>query len=258
MADGSPHWRRLAFIKVRRLFRAWLPLCAQQVLSPIIGRDQWLQLCLLIIGLWLYFTATEPVKVPEIISNLVVGAKAVSVAIPIYLVLSAITAFVTALREEKKRGKWLQAKYIYNEPRHAFTMVWCPVDNGKTLKFKFEDAEANSLVQYELQFSGLGDDRIWGMLTGTICMSDAPAFVKHAALEPIGKAAVGQSKELYLTCYSKPESLPAIVRVYILGWELFTNDGLDLTQKGIVRMVVTKPPKDGSIEALKHSGFGGI
>jgi hypothetical protein len=171
------------------------------------------------------------------------GGKQALWAVGIYLAFTASVAAYKVWRNQSKVGQWARAKFLFNEPQLAFTTEWQPKDNGTCRVFAFRAAEPGSLVSYKLEFEG-PCQRIWGAVLGKYRNSPEDAFVAHAPLANHGKAVIGFDKKLELRCHSMPGTVPSIVRVYVLDWELFADTWMEFESTNTAtRCVVSGPTK---------------
>lgn len=231
----------LSGIKAKRRCFAWFKEWFIRTLNPVLGRD-WLLLAAAMLFALLIFFWNGASEIPTGISSWWAEKQALLWALPIYLVLTAIIAFRVSMRNEGKKGKWLGTKFLYFEPQLALTTEWKPADNGSLKAFRVKDAEPCSLVHYKLEIEGPAH-RVWGALLGKYRLSPEERFVAHGPLAPRGKVVVGNDRKLELRCYSEPKTVPVIVRVYLLSWEMFAEEGFEFEQEQTALRCVMKLPQ---------------
>ena len=228
----------LWIIKAKRDARSWLSEWVRISSARLIGEDETLPAValtlLLFAALW-----RGSLTVPSAFEWW--GGKQALWTAGMYLAFTAGIAAYRVWRSKSKVGQWTKAKFLFNEPQLAFTTEWQPKDNEGCRVFAFPDAEPGSLVNCKLEFEG-PSQRIWGTVLGKYRNSPEAAFVAHAPLANHGKAVIGIDRKLELRCYSMPGTVPAIVRVYVLDWELFTDTWMEFESTNTATRCVVRGP----------------
>lgn len=140
-------------VKARRFVRLWRQATLKGCLAPIFNRAELFQLIQFPIFLFIVYLAIGEAQVGEELTVWWAGKMALIWAIPAWLILNAAVAPFRVWKEETEKGRWYGNRFVYHVPRNVFTRLVKPIDHGKTIDFKVMDAEPNTHVQFELEYS---------------------------------------------------------------------------------------------------------
>ena len=122
------------------------------------------------------------------------------------------------------------------------TTEWTPADNDGYRQIIVPDIEADALVDYRIEVDGPGS-RMHCIVVGAYYFAPIADIVKSTRFELNGRVRLRKDHSIALFCYSMLETIPAIVRVYILAWEVNHDLLLDYTDLDGHSRVVLAPPK---------------
>jgi hypothetical protein len=150
------------------------------------------------------------------------------VPIAVYVLVSALISIYLVRAEETKEGGWFGRQFVLHAPVHVFTATWTPDDNGSEKKFKVPMVEPNSVVRYRVDVDGGGDRvEVCISLNSNFLPWDLPLLVGgpgggHRAryLGRTGSAKTNKSRELSLFVLSLPDTVPSVIRVFVLSFEV--------------------------------------
>lgn len=231
--------RSLQGVKFARAVRSWFGIWVFDSLTVYVARENWQALIIWLAMAWggVYFQGAD--AVPDVAQDYLARLHPLWWVVVSYLAVNAVVALWKMRKSELAKGQWIGTKFLYSAPQIALTTEWTPQMNGGEIVFKFRDAEPLSLVQYKVEFDG-AQERIWGMLIGLHRWTSSSEILQTRRVTQYGKATIGNDKKLALRCYSMPGTVPNIVRVYILSWEVNALEAFEFTSEG-TRCVVKVP-----------------
>jgi hypothetical protein len=169
-------------------------------------------------------------------------------ALPIWALINLVVAPIKALNAEKSSGTWQGARFLYREPQLVLTCEWEPKDNGKFVPIPLK-IDGGLLVDYRIEVDG-PVERINCIVLGAYYFRPVEDVLRTARFDLRGRAVVKKDGSVGLHCYSRPDTLPALVRVYVLAFENDPMNLMDYTeQRTQTRFVVAPPAADSELAA---------
>jgi hypothetical protein len=218
---------RIAKIKSRA--RAWGRLWLEGLWSPLISANALFAALTAPLALFFGYLLMGPKKMIDKSEMLTIGALAAIAALPIW---AAIHAFIIAparvIASERLLGTWHGDRFIYHKPVQVFTTQWSPSDNGRPKEFKISDVEPGAVVDYKIEIDGPAN-RLNCIVLGAYMFSPLDGILPLARFALEGRVKLGKGRRLTLLCHSLPNTVPAIVRVSILGWAVDPTTCVDYT-----------------------------
>ena len=217
-----------------RLFR-------QQLFSPIFSASGFFGFLAQGIGLFLVFAFFNSKKTFEASTKFVVGVVAFFAAIGCWAILQLVATPFRHLREERRCGKWHGDRFVYTQPQHLLTKEWTPVDNGNLEYFDVPDVPPDALVSYKIEIEGSAE-RVNCVLLGAYYFSPVAQMFENARFAQHGKVRLRKDGNLLLHCLVLPNTVPAVIRVSMLAWEIDNSTLLDYTDTKSETRIVLRPP----------------
>ena len=147
------------------------------------------------------------------------AAQALIYAMPMFLIVNAVTAVFRVMREEKEEGQWFGTAFIYNDPPLLLKTRVTDANNGKLVPFKVAQAEKGGSVELQIEISGFEKRRIKAIVLPEQ-MRDVPWPWDIAGYGPIFSLAfTPNNKTFYLATYSETLN-PSIVAVRLVSWNI--------------------------------------
>lgn len=210
-------------------------------ISPIFNASAFFGFIAQAIGLAFLYALLGQKKLLELTTNAVVGITAFSAAMTCWAAIQAITAPFKIAQFEKSLGTWSGNRFIYKQAQHVFTKEWSPTDNETLSYFSVPDAIPDALVDYRIEIDGPAE-RLNCMVFGAYYFRPVAEMLKSARFSLHGRVRLRKDRQLLLNCLSMPDSVPAIIRVYILSWEINHSILLDYTDLRSDTRIVLGPP----------------
>jgi hypothetical protein len=148
-------------------------------------------------------------------------------------------------KEEETAGEWVGDRFVYREPRLVFTKVWSPAENGTYPLFSVREAYAGALLDYRIEIDG-PTERLNCVVVGAYYFSPVEPVLTTVKFDLRGRVRLRKDGQLGLACHSLPDTLSAIVRVYLLAWETDPNTQLDYTDLRSQTRFVLRPPDEAA------------
>ena len=208
---------RLRFIKARRRFVRWLKITARSTLAPFFERGALLQLLAYPLFLWLVFLARGYGAMSDEAFLSWAAAQALIYAVPVFLIVNAVTAVFRVMREEKEEGQWFGTSFNYNDPPLLLKARVTDADNDKLVPFKVAQAEKGGSVELQIEISGLEKQRIKAIVLEEK-MRHIPTPWGTLPRGPLFSLAwTPKNKTFYLATHSETLN-PSIVAVRLVSW----------------------------------------
>jgi hypothetical protein len=172
-----------------------------------------------------------------------IGATALSTiaALPIWALINLIIAPFKAAKAEAELGDWQGARFVYRQPQLAITCEWMPTDNGKFVPIKLK-IDGGLLIDYRIEVDG-PTDRINCIVLGAYFFRPLEKILSTARFDCRGRAVVKKDGSVGLHCHSSPDTLPALIRVYVLAFENDATVLMDYTDQRTQTRFVVAPPE---------------
>lgn len=171
------------------------------------------------------------------------GATALSTvaALPIWAIINLVVAPIRALMAEKELGSWKGARFVYREPQLVLTYEWTPNDNGQVIPIPLQ-IDGGLLVDYKIEIDGPAS-RINCIVLGAYYFRPLDEVMKSGTRFDLrGRVVVKKDGTIGLLCYSLPDTLPALVRVYVTAFENDPGVLIDYTDLRTQTRFVLAPP----------------
>jgi hypothetical protein len=171
------------------------------------------------------------------------GATALATigALPIWALINLVIAPIKALKAERELGSWQGARFVYREPQLVLTCEWSPIDNGKFVPTTLK-VEEGLLIDYRIEVDG-PTERINCILLGAYFFRPLEDVLRTARFDRRGRVVVKRDGTVGLHCYSLPNTLPALIRVYVLAFENDPKVLMDYTDQRTQTRFVVAPPE---------------
>jgi hypothetical protein len=236
-----PTPRTTAFVKRRIRLRAGLRLYRDSLISPLFSGRAIFGYLTSIIGLFLLFGFLDETALSTRLSQTAVAFVSVIAATAIWAVGLAVAIPFRVRKAESKNGSWNGNRFVYREPQLAQTKEWTPADNGNYPLFAFRDAYPGALIDYKIEVDG-PVERLNCIVVGAYYFRPIEKMLQHVRFDLRGRVRLRKDRQLVLACHSRPDTLPAIVRVYVLAWEMDQDTLLDYTDIRTQTRFVLRPP----------------
>ncbi|HKA77112.1 MAG TPA: hypothetical protein VKD19_08405 [Pseudolabrys sp.] len=210
-------------------------------ISPIFNAAALFQFIAQAIGFWALFILFGPKKLTEMTTGAAAAFAGFAGAMVCWTAIQAFLAPMRIQKEEKSIGTWQGNRFVFNEARRVFTTEWSPADNGTYQTIVIPDVESDALVDYRIDIDGPAS-RLNCLILGAYYFSPVQEIVRSTRFAPSGRVRLKKDHSVTLHCFSKPDTVPAIVRVYILAWEVDHKILLDYTDLSGDSRVVLAPP----------------
>lgn len=154
----------------------------------------------------------------EQISDYWIAVQAAIYAFPIFIIINAIIAAFKVKGEERKIGKWIDNRFIYNEPLYVDAVSVTSDKEEQYFDLVLHDAEPNSTVQTKITM-----DNVNGRTKAIIWPINGNSMNIHWDwINPLSKATVkiGKDRKARLFVNIKPNNDKTTISVYLLSWEL--------------------------------------
>lgn len=144
------------------------------------------------------------------LSNIQNSITAFMFALIFWVPFNMVGALFKVKAEENETGSWHGSRFVYRTPKHIFTALIKPEDNGRYIEFKVPDVSKDVTVQLKYLCAG------------------GIAKVSSGFMEPIHAAAqrehdfsfrVGKRKKARIGAFCPSNSDPTTVRVHMMHWE---------------------------------------
>jgi hypothetical protein len=161
-------------------------------------------------------------------------------ALPIWALINLVIAPIKALNAERQLGSWQGARFLYREPQLVLTCEWRAEDNGKFVPIPLK-IDGGLLIDYRIEVDG-PTQRINCIVLGAYFFRPSDEVLRTARFDLRGRAVVKKDGSVGLHCFSLPDTVPALVRVYVLAFENDPTKLMDYTdQRTQTRFVVASP-----------------
>lgn len=236
-----PAPRTAASVKRRIRLRAGLRLYWDSLISPLFGGKAVFGFLTSIIGLFLLFGFLDETALNTRLSQTAVAFVSVVASAVIWTAGLVVAIPFRVRKAERKKGSWNGNRFVYREPQLAFTKEWTPANNEDYPLFAFRDAYPGALVDYKIEVDG-PVERLNCIVVGAYYFRPIEKMLQHVRFDLRGRVRLRKDRQLVLACRSRPETLPAIVRVYVLAWEMDQGTLLDYTDTRTQTRFVLRPP----------------
>lgn len=193
-----------------------------------------------IVGLFFIIVYLDDKTASDSVSKIAVGFVSTVVASVIWAIVLIISIPFKVRKEMTSVGKWSGDRFVYKEPKRIFTKEWNPADNGIYPLFSCPDAYPDSVVDYRIEIDGPAE-RVNCILVGAYYIHPIADALQVARFDLRGRVRLRKDRQLGLACFSKPDTLPAIIRVYMLAWEIDPTTRLDYTELRTQTRLVLRP-----------------
>jgi hypothetical protein len=176
------------------------------------------------------------------IDTLGAGALSTIAAMPIWAVFNLLVAPFRVRNLEQKEGKWTDGRFVFTQPKLAHSLEWRPSDNDRVATFDSR-IDGGVLVDYRVEIDGPAD-RINCLVIGAYYFRPLAEVLQTVRFDLRGRAVVRKDGTLSLLCHSQPNTLPVIVRVYLLAMECDPQILMDYTDLHTQTRFVLGPPEN--------------
>jgi hypothetical protein len=216
-------------------------LFKQHFFSPIFSASAFFGFIAQGIGIALFLALLSSKKAFETSTRAAIGAIAFCTAVFCWAIIQTVATPFRVLKEERLLGNWYCTRFVYNQPQRVLTKEWTPTDNDQPQYFAVPDIPPGALVTYKIEVDG-PIDRLNCILLGAYYFSPVADMLKSARFALRGKVRLRKDRTLFLNCLSMPNTLPAVIRVFILAWEIDNTILLDYTDDKSGTRIVLGPP----------------
>jgi hypothetical protein len=235
-----PRKRTPSSIKRRVRVRAGLKIFWSSFFSPLFSGRAVFGYLASIVGLFFIILFLDERAANDSASKMAVGIVSAVVASTIWAIALAFSIPHRLRKAEAAIGAWSGDRFVYNAPKLILTREWSPTDNGNFPLFHCPDAYPDSLIDYKIEIDG-PSDRMNCIVVGAYYINPIAGTLQTARFDLRGRVRLRKDRQLGLACYSRPDTLPAIVRVYMLAWEIDRSTQLVYTDLRTETRVVLRP-----------------
>jgi hypothetical protein len=245
-ASDVPRERDPSFAKLRFRLRLGRRLFWTTFISPIFNAGALFKFIVQGLGFVAALFLLGPKKLTELSNGAAVSLTAFATAMSCWAFIHAIATPFRVLKAERSIGNWQGARFVYAVPQRVLTAQWTPAENENVKMFVVPDVEPGALVDYKIEIDG-PTDRLNCVVLGAYYFHPASEMLSTGRFALHGRVRLRKDGSLGLYCFSKPDTLPAIVRVYILAWEIDNNVWVDYTDLKTNTRVVLAPPSPSTV-----------
>ena len=209
--------------------------------SPIFNGQAAFQFVVSAVGAVALFVLVGRKMLTDTANTTAAAIAAFAVAMVVWALIQAVATPFRAKTVERQQGRWIGNRFIYNEPKHVFTTEWTPAKNGQHETFEVPDAAPFAVVDYRIEIDGPAD-HLRCMVVGSYYFSPLKDILTLWEPALHGRVMLKKRRKLDLHCYAHPQTLPAIIRVYILAWEIDRDFLMDYTDQRTATRFELKPP----------------
>jgi len=170
------------------------------------------------------------------------AALAAISALPVWALINLILAPFRTAAEERKLGSWHGNRFVYHTPRSVLTTEWSPANNGTYREFLVPDIPEGAVIDYKIEITG-PPTKINCVVFGAYYMRPVEQVLKEMRFASHGRVVLQKKRRLQLLCHSDPSSIPTIVNVAILAWEMDPTLSLEYTDHNTQARFVVRPPE---------------
>lgn len=236
-----PPLRSPGVVKFRCRARLFVQVFWEGFISPIINGQAAFQFIAQGIGLFFLFALLGRKMLTEASTGTVAAIAAFAAAMFFWAIIQAVATPFRVAKLERAQGKWIGHRFIFNEPKRLFTSEWTPEKNGHLETFEVSDTAPFAVIDYRIEVDG-PKSRLRCMVMGNYFFSPIEEVLTLWQPALHGRAMLKKGQTLELHCHSMPNTLPAIVRVYAVAWEIDRDFGMDYTDNRTASRVVMAPP----------------
>lgn len=230
----------------------FLPLWVRGTFSPFYESSALFQFLTLPIFIFVASIVLGEDGMSDEINTLATAGIAAFLALPIWILIQLVVTPIKQRKLEREEGEWNGDRFVYHEPRRVLTCEWSTEENGHVRVFDVPDVPDGALVDYKIDLDGPAD-RIGCMVVGDFYFVPYEPLLKERRFAPRGKVRLRPGRLLGLACHSQKSTLPAIVRVYLLAWEINFDVCLEHTDPTTKTRYVLSPPDDEHSDEQKTS-----
>ena len=154
-----------------------------------------------------------------------VWLQALVVAALVWTAISILYAPLSAIRDDRERGKWIGGRGLYYEPLLVSVSIWTPGDADRCVNVVFDDAEKDAFIRYRIELDPPAAGRVSAYLERQPGELDG---IFGSILSPSGKpgkaggtGSIGMvGREAYLRVKLDPQTVPVTARLFMTDFSM--------------------------------------
>ena len=237
-----PPRRSLAAVRWRAVARPMWSIFLKGLYSPVVNAGAFFGLLTIPFSLFFISAFLGERGVTTRIDTLGATMLSTIAALPIWAVIQLVMTPFKAIRAENELGLWQEGRFIYRQPQLVLTAEWRPNDNGKFIAIPLK-IDGGLLIDYKIEIDG-PVERINCLVLGAYFFRPLEGVLSSGArFELRGRVVVKKDRTVGLHCSSLPDTLPALVRVYVMAFENDPTLLMDYTDLRTQTRFVLRPPE---------------
>lgn len=176
-------------------------------------------------------------------TTLVISVVSFLGALVLWAIIWAVATPFRFLKAERAIGRWTGTRFLYNEPLLLGTVEWSAANNNDAFAMGVPNVPPGALIDYKIEVDG-PVDRINCLVVGAYYFYPPDELMKTARWDIRGRVVLRKDGKLGLVCHSRPNTLPAIIRVFSLAWEIAPEILLDYTDLNTGSRFTLGPPDE--------------
>ena len=229
--------------KRQRRIRKILPVFWREFWAPLWNMEQLLSLIVAFATTALIFASADREAMSSEKSEWELAARAMLFALPAWAVLMLVRAPFVVAAEERRKGTWHGARFIYNRPELVATIRCKATGKPQFHALRFSDAEPGSFVYYIIEVEGDPPRQLYSAsVVQEMIMVGYDTEPGRGA--NTGGLRIGNQKEAQLLIVMKEKSNSQTVRVYMRDFSIgdpLDQDGIEGEFKGDFKRVAPNP-----------------
>jgi hypothetical protein len=225
----------------RRLF--WR-IFLKNLYSPVINANAFFSWITIPFTLYFLSAFLGEHSVVSRMDTLGVGALSIIAAMPIWAIIILLISPFRVGSFEKNEGRWTDGRFVFKQPKLVHSFEWRPSNNGGASTFDSK-IDGGLLVDYRIEADG-PVERINCVVIGAYYFRPLEQVLQTCRFDLRGRVVVRRDGTLSLLCHSRPDTLPVIVRVYVLAFECNPQVRMDYTDATTQTRFVLAPPDQSS------------
>lgn len=211
--------------------------------APLWNMEQLLSLIVAIATTALIFASADRAAIISETSEWNLAGRALLFALPAWAIIMLIRAPFVVAAEERRKGTWHGARFIYNRPELVATIRCKATGKPQFHPVQFSDAEPKSFVDYIIEVEGEPPRQLYtASVVQEMIMVGYHTEPGHGASK--GGLRIGDKKEAQLLIVMREDMNSQTVRVYMRDFSIGDpqdQDGVEGEFKGDFSIIVPTP-----------------
>jgi hypothetical protein len=228
------HERSIQRARRQRNIGKIFPVFWREFWAPLWNMEQLLSLIVAFATTALIFASADRAAMSSETSEWELAARALLFALPAWAILMIVRAPFVVAAEERRKGTWHGARFIYNRPELVATIRCKATGKPQFHPIQFGDAEPASFVYYIIEVEGEPPRELYSAsVVHEMIMVGYHTEPGRGASK--GGLRIGEQKEARLLIVMKENTNSQTVRVYMRDFSIGDpqdQDGLEGEYKG--------------------------